>query len=332
MLVDGLNGYTGFPMPGSLNSTAGEKKQANDPTPPKSETVEQGKPVSNTGGSLLGSVRLDLYYANEESLTRDFTSQNDTGYQSIHQEYQRRYEAGLSLDFSFLAKIDGAAEKLANLDQSVFNEWSAEAADLFSMSEKDFTEFVNATDGLFNELESALGMGPEGLDQVAGFFTSQVKSFLSDVKANQEYNEKNRLGEGKDAGLGIPAIAERIKENIPKDLEAFLRDLLEKMGGDAPELPSGGISFTSMKDLLKEILNMLREDNFLNDEPDQIPEKAKDRGEQGYSKPMANTTNEMQYSFAAQRTTTISALFEYNMTAQNPSNDYGMGDKVSIAV
>jgi len=207
-------------------------------------------PAAGGQSALFGHVSLSLYYGVEESLTRQGVVNTANGGQaSVRQELYRRFEAGLNLDFSFLKTFEGAEAKMASLDPSVFSKWSQTASDLMNLEEKDFEEFVKATDELFNEIEKALGMGPDGLDHIAGFFSSEVDNFLDDVRANAEYFKNNPLGEGKDMGLGIPALLERAKAGMPDRLREFLDGQMAQAAGSAMEKDSA----------LFELLKQLRE-------------------------------------------------------------------------
>lgn len=211
-----------------------------------SDTVPQSSPsdalvpaVSGSGGAAAGTsktpsrfayvnVGLDLYYGQSESLTREVSQKVPDGYRKIRQKLSRSYESSLSLDFSFLKNFDGAGDKLSKIDPAVFDRWSKEAGDLFSFSKKDFKEFVTATNDLFNEMEKTLGLSSTGLDSVAGFFTSQVDRFLNDVQKQKAYLDQNPLGEGKDLGLGLPAILDGIKKDMPSRLASYFEDMLAK--------------------------------------------------------------------------------------------------------
>ena len=74
---------------------------------------------------IYGSVSLDLNFSRSETLTQEYTRQGQDGYQSVRRQLTRQFDAGLSLDFSFLSTFDGAAEKMSKLDPSVFQKWSA---------------------------------------------------------------------------------------------------------------------------------------------------------------------------------------------------------------
>ncbi len=194
------------------------------------------------GSAIYGNIHLDLYFGRAEYQRTDITRQGPDGAQTLRQELYRRFEAGLSLDFSFMARFDGAAEKMSQLDTSVFDKWMKTAGDLLNLKEEDFEEFVKATDELFNEIEKVLGMGPDDLDYIADFFSSQVDSFLDDVKEKIDYFDSHPLGEGEDLGLGIPGLLEAAKNAIPENLKQFLDELMAKLqGGLFDEIKSAGI-------------------------------------------------------------------------------------------
>lgn len=185
--------------------------------------------------AVYGNVSLDLYFGRSEYQMTEYTRSGQDGSHTVRQELYRRFEAGLSLDFSFLSRFDGAAEKMAQLDRSVFDKWSATANDLLSLKEEDFEEFVKATDELFNEIEKALGMGPDGLDHIAGFFASQVDGFIDSVREQMNYFDSHPLGEGEDMGLGIPALLDAAKQSMPEDFRRFMDETLAGLGVDAPD-------------------------------------------------------------------------------------------------
>ncbi|VAX25119.1 hypothetical protein MNBD_NITROSPINAE04-383 [hydrothermal vent metagenome] len=189
-------------------------------------------PYNGAGSVIYGNVSLDLYFSRAEYQRTDITKQGPNGVQTLRQELYRKFEAGISLDFSFMAKFDGAAEKMAQLDPSVFDKWMATASDLMDLKQSDFEEFVKATDELFNEIEKVLGMGPNGLDNIASFFSSQVGGFLDNVKEKVDYFNNNPLGQGEDLGLGIPGLLEDAKNSIPENLKQFFDELLAKLTKD----------------------------------------------------------------------------------------------------
>lgn len=269
MQIDGgfLRGYSSpYRLAPSVNSPLFTNESPLDTFKPPSAPVDGvlSWPESNdqNGALLFGNVSLDLYVSRSESLAREYTSEGPDGYQSLRQKLERRFESSLSLDFSFLAKLDGAAEKLNNLDSSVFSEWTNVATRLLDMKEDDFEDFVNATDELFNEIEKVLGMGPEGLDYVADFFTGKVDDFLNGVKGRIDYYGNNPLGEAEDLGLRIPDLAEAIKESIPNDLKIYLEELmayLESRLMEGRELM--GTLLKSISELYKDIVDRYSEED-----------------------------------------------------------------------
>ncbi|VAX23692.1 hypothetical protein MNBD_NITROSPINAE04-60, partial [hydrothermal vent metagenome] len=284
------------------------------------EVLSQPKTQGDSMSVVYGNVSLDLYASRSESLTTQYTSQGPDGYRSFRQELGRRFESSLSLDFSFLAKVDGAAQKLAELDSSLLDKWMAEASDLLNLREKDFQEFVIATDELFNELEKALGMGPEGLNYVSDFFTSEVDKFLDSVKENVQYFEKNPLGEGEDLGLGIPGIKDSVTKNIPDNFKAFLEKLMEQLNAEEFNgIDSLGSLLKSLDELYSEMLERFNEqiDNPENN-------RGNNRKESGNSseKDSADQSSNNQFAFQSyeyyyERVITVSALLQYS--AQEPA-------------
>jgi len=101
-----------------------------------------------------------------------------------------------------------------------------------------------------------LGLGPDGLDHVADFFSGEVSKFLDDVRANMEYFDKNPLGASDSLGLDIPALGNSAKSNVPADfkeyMQKFLDDLFAQLlGGDNGENPL----LKTLDELVREILN-----------------------------------------------------------------------------
>jgi hypothetical protein len=197
---------------------------------PRSTAPSAPAPTQQTGGtgdgrqSLFAGVSLDLSYSRVESLSRSYSEQTPEGYRSVTQRLSRSFESSLSLDFAALGKFENASQRLAQVDPAVFSRWADEADDLFSFSEKDFTEFVDATNTMFDEIEKALGLSSTGLDHVAGFFSRQVKGFLADVKTNKDYMDQNPIGDGEDRGLGIPALMDNRMAGMKEELAAFLEE------------------------------------------------------------------------------------------------------------
>ncbi len=208
------------------------------------------------GSIVYGNVSLDLYASRSESLTRQIERQGPDGYRGLRQELSRRFEAGLSLDFSFLATVDGAVEKLSALDGSVMRDWMDTASDLLNLKEQDFKEFVKATDELFNEIEKVLGLGPDGLDNVADFFSGEVSRFLDDVKANMEYFDKNPLGASDSLGLDIPALGKTAKSNVPDDFKAYMEKFLDDLFAQLLGEDNGeNTLLKTLDELFREIIN-----------------------------------------------------------------------------
>ena len=71
-----------------------------------------------SGSMIYGSVSLDLNFSRSETLTQEYTRQGQDGYQSVRRQLTRQFDAGLSLDFSFLSTFDGAAEKVERNEKS----------------------------------------------------------------------------------------------------------------------------------------------------------------------------------------------------------------------
>ncbi|MBF0169860.1 MAG: hypothetical protein HQK87_02020 [Nitrospinae bacterium] len=266
--------------------------------------------------TAVGGLSLNLSYARSESLAMEAQKQTADGRTlSLKQEMARSYEANLSVDVSFLSRIEGAAEKMANIDPQVFASWQKEAGDLFSFSDKEFNEFVDATNTMFDEVEKAMGMGPTGLDSIAGFMTGQVKGFLDDVKQNRDYMEANPLGEGEEMGLGVPALMEGRLADMPD----ALTDYLEKMKGQMDEqMKAFGQEkaqplLLKMRSMFQELLDRLaanREDH---------PEKSPDRHEKAPKREDAASALSLNLSAYREERSSISALVSY--AAQIPTGD-----------
>lgn len=217
-----------IPFGGSSDSGSTKPFSVNNlnPTNPETKPDSYKKP----GSMIYGNVSLDLYFGRAEYQRTEYTRQGEDGStQTMRQELYRKFEAGLSLDFSFMARFEGAAEKMAQLDPAVFDKWMSTASGLMDLKDEDFEEFVKATDELFNEIEKVLGMGPDGLDHIANFFSSQVDSFLDDVKEQVDYFDTHPLGEGEDLGLGIPGLLQDAKDAIPDNFKQFMDELLAQL-------------------------------------------------------------------------------------------------------
>jgi hypothetical protein len=152
----------------------------------------------------------------------------------VRQDLSRSFESELNIDFSFAAAVPGGAEKLSQLDPSMFAEWQNTAADLMSLNPQDYNEFVTATDNLFNEIEKALGMGSTGLDYAADFFKDKVGGFLNDVSQTMDYFNNNPLGSGADMGLNIPGLFDNVKKAIPGDLTKYLEQVMKDLENADP--------------------------------------------------------------------------------------------------
>ncbi|HEB71134.1 MAG TPA: hypothetical protein ENI77_00755 [Nitrospirae bacterium] len=252
---------------------------------------------NRSGSVIYGNVSLDLYFSRAEYQRTDITKQGPNGVQTLRQELYRKFEAGLSLDFSFMAKFDGAAEKMAQLDPSVFDKWMATASDLMDLKQSDFEEFVKATDELFNEIEKVLGMGPNGLDNIANFFSSQVGGFLDNVKEKMDYFNTNPLGQGEDLGLGIPGLLEDAKNSIPENLKQFFDEMLAKLTEDLNADPQ----MAAMKQLI---------DNFFKSQADFF-QQLKVGGEEDTEDQQASDTEETET--APEGEGTIQPFNQYQM-------------------
>jgi len=282
------------PYGGSTNSGP-EPLNSNSLAPANSETAPDS--YNRSGSVIYGNVSLDLYFSRAEYQRTDITKQGPDGVQTLRQELYRKFEAGLSLDFSFMAKFDGAAEKMAQLDPSVFDKWMATASDLMDLKQSDFEEFVKATDELFNEIEKVLGMGPDGLDNIASFFSSQVGGFLDNVKEKMDYFNTNPLGQGEDLGLGIPGLLEDAKNSIPENLKQFFDEMLAKLTEDLNADPQ----MAAMKQLI---------DNFLKSQSDFF-QQLKVGGEEDTEDQQASDTEETD--IAPEGEGTIQPFNQYQM-------------------
>jgi len=141
----------------------------------------------------------------------------------------------LSLDFSFLQAFEGTSEKMRNLDSSSFSKWVSTAQDLMNFNENDFQDFVGATDELFNEIENVLGMGPEGLDHVADFFSDQVGNFLSTVQEKITSFEENPIADIKPPSINVPSILSDVKREIRSNFEEFVNKQFSQLVEDFQE-------------------------------------------------------------------------------------------------
>lgn len=269
MQVDGLYSGGAKAKPNTVSSAPLSPAKSGAGSPPDTVSANYvpanglSQPSAPKNGSLVyGNVSLDLYTSRSESLTRQIELQGPDGYRGFRQELSRRFEAGLSLDFSFLAKVDGAAEKLSALDSSVMSDWMETASDLLNLKESDFEEFVVATDELFNEIEKVLGMGPEGLDYVADFFSQEVSAFLADVKTNMEYFDENPLGEGESMGLDIPMLGETARSAVAQDLQDFVNKILDEINANLiGQDGSKNSLFKALDELFREIMERYLDKN-----------------------------------------------------------------------
>ncbi len=326
--------YPGGPL-SSRDDSDGLPDGAANTLPPDS-AAGQGDTYKPSTGVIFGNVSLDLYYSQAEYMKTEYTKRTPDGTQSISRELYRRFEAGLSLDFSFLGKFDGAAEKMSQLDPVVFSEWAATARDLLNLKQSDFEEFVKATDELFNEIEKALGMGPDGLDYAANFFSSQVDSFLNSVKQRVDYYDSHPLGKGEDLGLGIPGLLDNAKEKLPENLRKYLDELMAKLSED---LFSDGERSGVLK--LLEYLKQERAQLFeaLRGEDKHGSEviKSQDAPGTGATEQGASAMDQLQkidsrsvYHF--EQATSISVSFVYGQQSENTPSDAPGEKPVDVTV
>ncbi len=249
-------------------------------------SANQGDVFTPSSNAVFGNISLDLYYGREEYLRADYSKQTADGYSNVRAELYRRYEAELNLDFSFLSNFEGAAEKMSQLDPAVFDKWSQTASDLLDLKEEDFEEFVAATDELFNEIEKVLGMGPEGLDHVADFFSDQVDNFLDRVKTQVDYFDENPLGEGEDLGLNLPSLLGDAKAAIPQEFDNYIDEMIARLQEDMFENET-------QKSSMLEFLRAFREEwlnRFLNG--DEENEEAKATGDEQGEDAISDETGE----------------------------------------
>ncbi|MBI4666642.1 MAG: hypothetical protein HY751_09565 [Nitrospinae bacterium] len=243
-------------MEPSIQPSAGDFSKALDASnqPVPSDDANKSEKL---GSAVFGNISLDLSYSQAESLSRQVTMQDSSGSVTTREDYFRSFSSSLSLDFSFMARYNGAADKLSQLDSSVFSDWNAAAGDLMSFNPKDYEEFVTATDQLFNEIEKVMGMGPTGLDHVAQFFSQEVKGFIDGVQGKLDYFKQNPLGEGANKGLDIPGLFNAANDAIPGDLQKFIEDTMPKLpdnGQDSPE----NESLRRLRDIFAQLLEKLK--------------------------------------------------------------------------
>jgi len=266
--------------------------------------------------SLYGHVSLDLSFAMSESVMAQQTKSDSNGSTTITQSYSRSYEASLQLDFSFLKQYAGAADKVSQMDKAVFGEWSDAASKLMDMNPEHMKDFVTATDKLFNEFEKVLGLNSTGLDNIAGFFTDQVKGFLSDVKHQMNEFEKTPLVDGKDGKINIPALFDSRQQSLPGDFKNFI----EKMMAEEEDKDPKSEFLKKLKEIYKRLLDRLNN-----------PEEKKDANNGGQNTAPVESEQEAEptdgdpkgeglsfsYSYFRQRTVSISAYLE-SMNQQAP--------------
>jgi len=326
------------PPDGPLSSSDDGGGSFNDTlnTMPPESAGGQGDTYKPSAGIIFGNVSLDLYYSQAEYMKTEYTKQTPEGTQTISQELYRRFEAGLSLDFSFLGKFDGAAGKMSQLDPAVFSEWAATARDLLNLKQSDFEEFVKATDELFNEIEKALGMGPDGLDYAANFFSSQVDSFLNSVKQRVDYYDSHPLGQGEDLGLGIPGLLDNAKEKLPENLRKYLDELMAKLSEDL--LSDGKRSgILKLLEYLKQERAQLFEMLKGVDKPGADIQKSQDAPgdeptQQGSSNMDRLQKVESRSSYHFERATSVSVGFMYGQRPENTPSGVSGEKPVDVTV
>lgn len=328
-----LNRFQPNPTPfGGSNNSGSEPFNLPSLAPANPETTPDT--YNGSGSVIYGNVSLDLYFGRAEYQRTDITKRGeDGGSQTFRQELYRRFEAGLSLDFSFMARFEGAAEKMAQLDPSVFDKWLNTASGLVDLKEDDFEKFVKATDELFNEIEKVLGMGPDGLDYIADFFSSQVDSFLDNVKEQMDYFDSNPLGEGKDLGLGIPGLLENAKDAIPENFKQFMDGLLARL--------SEGLYGDPQLDGLKQLMEYFRKlqadifEQLTNNEKDEIKGEETPDAEQAAIAPEGEETvqpfinqYQIQQSYYLEQARSFTASYSITgQTAGQQDNEGGVEGK-----
>jgi hypothetical protein len=216
-------------------------EQSNPPVPQQADTV------------TFGSISLDLNFARSESLSRTASVKDSSGSASVRQDLSRSYESDLNIDFAFATNDPAVADKLAKLDPSILADWQKTASHLQSLNPKDYNDFVKATDGMFNEIEKALGMDSTGLDYAADFFKNKVGGFLNDVNKQMDYFNSNPLGSGPDLGLNIPGLFDSAKKTIPDDLSKFLEQAMKDMEKSNPDSEL----LKRLKDIFKQLMEKL---------------------------------------------------------------------------
>jgi hypothetical protein len=226
------------PRPQDTSSTANDAFQNAVNSASLPQPVGQTNPSVNPQQAdtvSIGSISLDLNFARSESLSTAASVKDANGYASVRRDLSRSFESDLKIDFSFASNDPAVAERLAKLDPSILADWQKTAANLKSLSPKDYNDFVKATDGMFNEIEKALGMDSTGLDYAADFFKDKVSGFLNDVNKEMDYFNKNPLGSGPDMGLNIPGLFDSAKKTIPDDLSKFLDQAMKDMEKSNPD-------------------------------------------------------------------------------------------------
>lgn len=323
------------PRPHDISSNADDafKNAVNSASLP----VEQPRlPVNPQQADTVtfGSISLDLNFARSDSLSRTASVKDANGYASVRQDLSRSYQSELNIDFSFASNAPGVSEKLANLDPSILADWQKTASDLQSLDPQDYTDFVQATDSMFNEIEKALGMDSTGLDYAANFFKDKVGGFINDVNKQMDYFNNNPLGSGPDMGLNIPGLFDSAKQSIPGDLATYLDQVMKDLEKSSPDSEL----LKQIKEIYKQLLEKLVQPQTGGPDPfsQQTPQSAdatqipsapsqsagnQDDGTGAETKPERMEEFSSRYSSYTRKAVSSSILLSYVQQQTAPAED-----------
>jgi len=233
---------------------------------------------------VAGSLSINLHFALAQSASSTQTAKTADGYMELRQTVERRFQADLSFNMSFLGQLDSTAQKMGGLGGDTLNEFVGAANNLMSLNEQDLKKFTDSVDKLFNELSKATG-GGDAFTGAKELLKNSVTDYIHLVK-----NEMDKMSAPPAAGSvssdGAPASLpdgapgpqgttgidfSKLYNEVTKNFDKTFADFLKEMAPDAGKLINDNIQ--SLMDELKKI----REKNdALKQEPALPPVLASD--------------------------------------------------------
>lgn len=205
------------------------------PMPPEHETLQPYDRLFEASGrqdtvdikqGRYYNLKFDFFYEKVlESSRRASVVQGDAG-RELSQDLYQRLEARFSFDLSGLSFLAQQAGRAAGIDEETFTSFIEAAKGLSRFDESGLRTFLSEVDNLFNAVERILGLGADGLDDLAAVIKGGVKNFFGEVKAlSQQIDTRDAEATAQfRAGLGNLLQSAREPKSLSEQLDTRLRD------------------------------------------------------------------------------------------------------------